>query len=285
MLLPLNSLQNYAFYKDTQGRLMDKQPKEQLPIGRAAFAKAFCAEWISGHSKAILLSFITLIVLSFCLSQLAGKFLTGKKSDYLEVQNAFSAWVADEGHDPMIPKSLEKPLSRYPELETKFGTQIAQRLLSLGEVKNARRFASAAINRSHDLLSPYYERFSRNTLTITQRQYSLALNEAKSLRVDLEQDDAFWESRDKTIRSGSVLYAYNLLRIASLERQLGSKEGELMAWEELVGNAGWKDRPGNLKTYDPDAYALLAQNFKQGDVSLLDYIEQRKAELKSLSLN
>lgn len=258
---------------------MDNRPKEQLPIGRAAFAKAFCAEWISGHSKAILLSFLTLIVLSFCLSQLAGKFLTGK-SDYLEVQNAFSAWVADEGHDPMIPKSLAKPLSHHPELETKFGTHIAQRLLTLGEVKNSGRFANAAINRSHELLSPYYERFSRNTLTITQGKYAAALDEAKSLRADLEQDDAFWESRDKTVRSGSVLYAYNLLRIASLERQLGSKEGELLAWEELVGNAGWKESPVNLKTYDPDAYALLAENFKQGDISLLDYIEQRKVDLK-----
>ncbi len=258
---------------------MDNRPKEQLPIGRAAFAKAFCAEWISGHSKAILVSFLTLIVLSFCLSQVAGKFLTGKKSDYLEVQKAFTAWAAEGNQDPIIPKSLAKPLSHHPELETKFGTHIAQRLVTLGEVKNSGRLASAAIHRSHELLSPYYERFSRNTLTITQGKYALALNEAKSLRTDLEKDDAFWDSRDKTARSGSVLYAYNLLRIAALERQLGSKEGELAALDELIGNAGWKDRPVNLKTYDPDAYALLAQNFKQGDVSLLDYIEQRKIAL------
>jgi hypothetical protein len=34
-----------------------------------------------------------------------------------------------------------------------------------------------------------------------------------------------------------------------------------------------------MKTYDPEAYSLLAKNFSQGDVSLLDYIEQRKKEL------
>jgi hypothetical protein len=258
---------------------MDNQPEEQLPIGRAALAKALCAEWISEHSKTILLSFVTLILLSFCLFQLAGKLSTGKKSDYLEVQNAFGAWVSQETQDHKLLKNLEKPLSRHPELQAKFGTQIAQRLLSLGDVHKADVYAKAALVRSQDLTSPYYSRFSRNTLIISQGKYLDALEEAKRLKSDLEKDDAFWERQDKFVRSGTVLYAYNLVRIASLERQLGSKEGELKAWDELVQNAGWKDSPTNLKTYDPDAYALLAQNFTQGDISLLDFIEQRKREL------
>jgi hypothetical protein len=258
---------------------MDNQPEEQLPIGRAALAKVLCADWISEHSKTILLSFITLIVLSFCLFQLMGKFSPGKKSDYLEVQNAFSAWVAQETQDHNLLKNLERPLSHHPELQAKFGTQIAQRLLSLGDVSRADVYAKAALIRSQDLTSPYYSRFSQNTLTISQGKFSDALEEAKRLKIDLEKDDAFWERRDKFIRSGTVLYAYNLVRIASLERQLGSKEGELKAWEELVKNAGWKERPENSKTFDPDAYALLAQNFTQGDISLLDFIEQRRKEL------
>jgi tetratricopeptide (TPR) repeat protein len=258
---------------------MDNQPKDHLPIGRAALAKAFCADWVSEHSKTILLSFITLIVLSFGLFQVTGKFSAGNKSDYLEVGNAFSAWSADESRNPKIPKSLEQPLNRHPELEAKFGTSIAQRLLALGNVKKAGQYANAALKRARDLTSPYYERFSRNTLLISQGKFDSALDEAKRMKADLEQDDGFWEGRDKFIRSGTALYAYNLVRIAALERELGSKEGELKAWEELVRNAGWKEQPANMKTYDPEAYSLLAKNFSQGDVSLLDYIEQRKKEL------
>jgi hypothetical protein len=258
---------------------MENQPKEQLPIGRAALAKVICADWIIEHSKTILLSFITLILLAFLLFQLMGKVSSGKKSDYLEVQKAFTAWVSQETEDHNLLKDLEKPLSRHPELQAKFGNQIAQRLLSLGDVNKADAYAKAALVRSRDLTSPYYSRFSRNTLMISQGKYLEALEEAKRLKIDLEKDDAFWESRDKFIRSGTILYAYNLVRIASLERQLGSKEGELKAWEELVQNAGWKSLPANMKTYDPEAYALLAQNFTQGDISLLDYIEQRKKEL------
>jgi hypothetical protein len=259
---------------------VDNQSKDELPIGRAALAKAFCADWISEHSKTILLSFVTLIVLSFFLFQLTGKLSNGKKSDYLQVQKAFHNWLSKETQDPQLLSNLEKPLRSHPELEAKFGTHIAQRLLGHDEVRKADVYASAALKRTQELTSPYYSRFSRNTLVISQGKYAEALEEAKRLKKELETDDAFWDGRDKFIRSGSILYAYNLVRIASLQRQLGSKEGELEAWEELVRNAGWKDRPVNLKTYDPEAYALLAQNFSQGDITLLDFIEQRKKELK-----
>jgi hypothetical protein len=258
---------------------MENQSKEQLPIGRAALAKVICAEWITEHSKTILLSCITLIVLAFFLFQLLSKFSIGKKSDYLEVQRAFSAWVSQETQDNKLLKNLEKPLTRHPELQAKFGNQIAQRLLSFGDINKADIYAKAALVRSQDLTSSYYSRFSRNTLAISQGKYLEALEEAKSLKNDLEKNDAFWENRDRFAPSGTILYAYNLVRIASLERQLGSKEGELRAWEELVKNAGWKGQPAEMKMVDPEAYALLAQNFTQGDISLLDYIEQRKKEL------
>lgn len=258
---------------------MNKQRRDELPIGRAALAKAFCAEWITDHSKTILLSFLTLIVLSFFLFQFSGKLTSGKKSDYLQIQKAFHTWLSTETQDPQLLSNLERPLKSHPELEAKFGTHIAQRLLGFGEVHKADAYANAALKRSQELTSPYYSRFSRNTLLISQGKYAEALEEAKRLKTELEKDDAFWEKRDKFVRSGTILYAYNLLRIASLEGQLGSKEGELQAWEELVRNAGWKEKPANLKTYDPEAYALLAQNFTQGDISLLDFIEQRKRQL------
>ncbi len=227
----------------------------------------------------ILTSFATLIVLAICLFQLMGKFSSGK-SDYLEAQSAFSAWTSEEALSSKIPSSLAKPLNRHPELQAKFGTHIAQRLLAFGEVSNAGKYASASFKRSQDLKSPYYERFSHNTLTIAQKKYPVALEEALRLKSDLEKDDAFWESRDPMVRSGAVLYAYNLVRIAALHRQLGSKEGELQAWEELIRNSGWQGPPVNRKVYDPNAYESLAQNFTQGDLSLLDYIEQRRKELR-----
>jgi hypothetical protein len=259
---------------------MDNPSKGHLPFGRVAFAKAFCADWISEHSKIILVSLATFLVLCFCLFQFMGRFSNGNKSDYLEAQTAFSAWTAHEVPSHKIPKALANPLNRHPELQAKFGTHIAQRLLAFGETKNAGRYAGAAFKRSQDLKTPYYDRFSRNTLAIAGGEYLSALEEAKRLKSDLEADDAFWQSRDSFVRSGAILYAYNLMRIASLERELGSKEGEKKAWEELLLVSGWRGTSTNKKVYDEEAYAFLAQNFTQGDISLLDYIEQRMKNLE-----
>lgn len=258
---------------------MHGHSEEQLPVGRAAFAKAFCADWISEHSRKILLCCAALPVLAFILFQLLGAF-SYSKSDYLEVQKAFGAWSKEENLDHKLFSDLEKLLGRHPGLQEKFGTHIAQRLLVLGDVKKAGIYYSAAQKRSHELISPYYSRFSRNTMTIAQGKFTAALEEAKLLKRDLQKDDAFWEGRNGLMKSGAILYAWNLLRIAALEQQLGSKEGELMAWEELERNAGWMGAPSHPKCYDPEAFALLTRNFTQGDISLPDYIGQRKKELR-----
>ncbi len=258
---------------------MDKQSGDHLPIGRVAFAKAFCSDWVAANHKVAIASLGTLVVLAFCLFQLTGRLLGKHKSDYFELNKAFSAWVADESHSLKILRSLERPLREHPEVEAKFGTHIAQRMLALGDVKRADRYGSAALQRAHNMTSSYYERFSRNSLAISKGQFKLALEEALRFKDELELDDAFWEGKDKFIRSGTVLYAYNLMRIAALQREIGSKEGELKAWQELIKNSGWKESPVYNKTYDPEAYSLLAQNFSQGDVSLLEYIEQRCKEL------
>ena len=127
---------------------------------------------------------------------------------------------------------------------------------------------------------PYYSDFSHNSLLITQGKLPEGLLAAKTLKKLMDEDLAFWESRDKMIQSGHLLYAYNLLRIAALEREVGSREGELRAWDEFLSHAGWeKGKTSTVRTADAEAYTLLAQAFQDGDVSLLDFIEQRKSEL------
>ena len=81
------------------------------------------------------------------------------------------------------------------------------------------------------------------------------------------------------IRSGGLLYAYNLIRIAALEKEVGSSAGELAAWDELLENAGWKSATSTSKMVDPEVYAVLQHTFQDGKLSLYDYIAKRKEEL------
>ncbi len=253
--------------------------KERLPIGRVAFAKTMYTQWVSGNSKTILVSALSLVATALFLYQISGRPHARKHSDFLHVDQAFQNWISQETQDPKVFQQLEKPLRDHPELQSKFGTAIAQRLLALGEVKKAEKYAEGALKRSQELNSGYYSDFSRNSLLIGQGKYVEALERARSLKVTMIQDDGFWQSRDPLVHSGTILYAYNLLRIAALERQLGSKEGELHAWEEFLQNAGWKGAPSHPNTYDPEGYALLSQNFTQGEISLNDYIQKRMALL------
>ena len=38
--------------------------EDKLPIGRIAFAKSACIDWISEHSKTVLISIVSILVLS-----------------------------------------------------------------------------------------------------------------------------------------------------------------------------------------------------------------------------
>jgi hypothetical protein len=254
----------------------------RLPIGRIALAKTLAVDWVSEHSKIVLASLATVLILLFCLFQLTGRFEAQKKSDYLAAQTAYSAWISAAASDGVLFKDLEKPLNRHPELQAKFGALIAQHCLALEDSKKGMSYAARSLKRTEHLLSPYYTQFSQNSLRIVNGKYIEALNSAKELKSAMEKDLAFWESRDKMIRSGHLLYAYNLLRIASLEREAGTNEGELLAWNELFKNAGWSGVPSSSsKTYDPEAYLALARTFQDGEVSLMEFVQQRKRELEA----
>jgi len=68
-----------------------------------------------------------------------------------------------------------------------------------------------------------------------------------------------------------LLYGFNLLRIASLQQQLGSKTEELNAWKE------WKQ----FAQSDTKSSQKLINHFKDGNVSITNYIEAREKKLKS----
>ncbi len=257
--------------------------EDKLPIGRIAFAKSACIDWVSEHSKIVLITLASLLILLFSAAQLTGKLSGNGRSDFIEAQSAYTAWVSADISDAELFKKLEKPLKRHPELQAKFGSLIAQHFLALNDPENAETFAKQAWKRTGNLLSPYYAEFSQTSLLIAQGKLDAALKAAKGLKEKMGEDSPFWESRDKMIRSGGLLYAYNLIRVAALEREAGTAEGELAAWDELLKNSGWTSATPSSKMFDPEVYSILGHAFQDGGISLMDYIQQRKAQLLATS--
>lgn len=244
-----------------------------LPFGRAALAKIFFLDRSVNKSRIAIYACSGLCVAVLAAYQF-GKSDTALPKVHLEA-NAMYA----KRDDPLVFNKLEKLVSMHPELQTKFGGAIAQRLLILGDTAKATAYMTAALERARGLISPYYTHFSKTTLLIAEGKLAVALEESKKLKSTLEKETSLWEKIGSEDRPGGLLYAYNLMRIAALERELGSKEGEKAAWEEIMCNAGWAKVNPPGKTYDPKSYVLLARNFQSGCFSLLDYIEQRKKEL------
>lgn len=232
----------------------------------------------------------------------------GRYTDYLSAESAYRKWSdSKEGFD-----KLEKLIKKHPGLHQKYEGAIAQKLLlqttesfsaSLqprvdGQMETAssevlkdssaklaatskeliRKYADSALKRVEDF-SPYYVRFSEESLLIGEGKMKEALERAKKLKADMDKDEVFWSQGSKIVRHGSLLYAYNLLRIAMLEKAAGSIEGELAAWKEFKFNAGWLGTAPTHKSYDPDAYRLLQQNFQKSDISLRDYVAYREKML------
>ncbi len=98
-------------------------------------------------------------------------------------------------------------------------------------------------------------------------------------------DEKLWTHTEPSFKAGRALYAYNLVRIASLEREAGSFEGEMKAWDDVMHCSGWAGKEPRPHDYDPEAFRMLSVNFQSGDVSFVDFIKQRKNELQTLILS
>lgn len=232
---------------------MKVEGQQSLSEGRAALAKMMTAQWVIEHGKQLGYGAFAIAALLFLLLSWSKRF-SGSSSDYLKAEVAFSTWAAQDKHDLALFKEVNDPLKRHPELAAKFGTLIAQRLLALGEAKLAQDYAQAALQRTKALLCPHHALFSQNTLLISQGRLQEALQGAYALKEKMAGD------------ASNTLFAYNLLRIAALERETGAFDKEMAAWEEVL-NCG--------------AFAQLSGNFQSGDVSLSDYIKQRQSFILS----
>lgn len=174
---------------------------DKLLIGRIAFAKSICFDWVFEHTRIIVLTLASSVVLLF----------------------GFFHWIAPSVHQ--------------------------QKLASW--------------------LPAYYADFSKTTASIQKGQWAEALTAARALHKLMKEDLAFWDSQDKMIRSGDFLYAYNLIRIAALEKEVGTAQGELAALDEMLSHLDQVN----------EAWSLVGHSFQDGTISLQDYIQQRKQAL------
>lgn len=248
---------------------------EKIPFGKFGFIHKSASDWMRENVT----TFASIgVVMIAALAWGVYQWNLGSPKDYLTAEVAFNEWKGDKSEHLV---KLQKLLKHHPELHAKYDGRIAQKLLLSSEQGLAASFSKATQKRL-GAVSPYYTRFSNCSLLIGENQLEKALLDSKELKVSLDQDTHFWETKSSLVKHGGVLYGYNLLRIAFLEHVAGTPRGELDAWIDFKENAGWLEKAPPSHRYDPEAYELIAQNFQKNDVSLRDFIHYREAVLKNL---
>ena len=258
---------------------MEIQDKDLIPISGFAVFKSKSIDWIIEYKNIILYSICGLLVFLFVFFQIFSNFQRKSQNDFIKANFSFQQWVSSSEHKPEVFELLNKVIKRHPELHPKFDGLIVERLLGRDKVDEASAYVKPMFERIKEVC-PYHAAFASTSLNIAQGKLQDALMQSKKLKTTMENDASFWESQNKFPRYGSILYAYNLLRIALLQKNTGTSKDELSAWNELQKIAGWSEEGSNDSIYyDPEAYHLLEKNFRIGSISILDYIQHRKNEL------
>jgi len=204
-------------------------------------------EWLQDKQGHFFYGVILVVAAFFLAFQLFSKFHNPRQKPAFVTGQVFEKWlVQGEAFD-----KLETAIKENPELETKFGAMIADKLIVQNEGDKAEPFAESVFQRVLKQ-TPEHTAFARGSLLIAKGELQEALLESVALKERLDDD--------------TLLFGFNLVRIASLCRVLDSPNREYEALEALENY---------LSTHEKAA-TVLTECFHEEDVTLADYIQERK---------
>jgi hypothetical protein len=196
------------------------------------------------------------------------------EGDYVSATAAFTKWekVLDQSGDEFA--QLDKLVKKHPELHAHYDAPIGQNLLAAISPQEATPFIERTLDRTKQ---PYYSDYARTSLKISEGKYQEALGEAVNLKEEMLSDSAYWEKS----KDNSALFAFNLMRIATISQQLKNDETELEAWSEIKQYGGWGKDSSPSKLIGHEGFKQLLSHFSVQETTLLDYIETREEELRN----
>ncbi len=220
--------------------------------------------WISTNGRVLLIAFFAIIALFFLSYRISFGNMVKSEVNFINAENDYQRFAKEKISAKQLENldQLKAILSQMPELEPKYDGLIAQTLITENEVIASLPFATRAIDRTKSENSPFYSDFSSNTLTIAEQKYAEALTNALVLKQSLLNSE----------KSNELLFAYNLLRVASLQQLLNLEQDELNTWSE------WKAL-ANANINNENFRELLNQ-FNNENLSLTNYIETRENFLR-----
>jgi hypothetical protein len=242
------------------GRIMEQDLPEYFQSKFSFFDKFAGRRWIS--SAAALIAGLAVLVYYFQSGPMA--------LDFAKAELLVAKWRSLP-EDASLFQQMSHALKKVPALQKKYEPVIAQKLIDGGRSAEALQIAYRSLE-SAKKEAPYHAHFAETSLFIERGEHQEALERSAGLKEKMLREcnvEAFSGAR---LIGGSVLFAYNLLRIACLQQELKNQPGERAAWEEL-------EKFLKKNENGPAALTLLS-NFQEKDLDLTDYIAERKSLLK-----
>lgn len=200
-------------------------------------------DFLKRHWSKFLLCILAIACIFAWGERLFSKKKNRSQQDFLIANQIFERFQKGE---PLALESIhttESILKRHPELQPKFGPMLAMTYLAQRNPAKAAPYAKESLKHLPSGLPPFYKSYGETSLLIAEKNYQEAYGQAKLLDDQLKN----------TENASSTLYAMNLLRLVSLESELGI-EGP--AWEEL------RIHP---------AYLSITSLFHEGSLTLEDW--------------
>lgn len=199
---------------------MDKHPS--LPKSPSisleeAWIEHPAVQWAIANGKQIAYWALIAVLLLFTAYRYLASAAVQNEQEFISAESAMQTLASGSDTDASLQK-LQAILKKHPELHAKYDGQIAQALLTAQNPSEAAPFAERTLKRTQGETPAPYLDYSATTLLIADGKYPEALKAAQALKAHTEYP---------------TLYAFNLLRIALLNRELKQPQEEKAAWAEV----------------------------------------------------
>lgn len=171
--------------------------------------------------------FLFLILSLLLISQFLSKRTLDKEQDLVKATALLKELQEGTKVDETL-SSISTILDTHPNLKPLFDGEIAEALIVLNEPLKALPFAERNLKRVESFAPKFSQEYAKTSLLIALQKNEEALKKSYALKESLYK--AF-EEKSATFQPG--LYAFNLIRIAFLERGFQNVENEAKAFSEL----------------------------------------------------
>ena len=230
-------------------------------------------QWIYENGRMIGYICLGLIVLSILAYKFSNHRQYQSEHDYIEAENTWSslaeAPLNEEQTKPTLLK-MQQLVNHHSDLAVKYDSLLAQLYLYEGNTKDAFPLAKRSLARTAEELKPFYYSYATTSLLIAEKNYSQALTEAQSLDHQMNEQ---LQNAEKGKEFGNVLYFFNLLRIATLQKELQLPKDELQTLNKIEAVYS------QMFTWELADQQAIQNAFNEDKVNLKDYLDYRKKAL------